>query len=485
MDLRTRAIKSTAWYAGTRVWTQLLSWAVTIVLARLLVPADYGLFGLALSVITFLEMFHEFGLGIVIVQRRDLTRQQLNTIFWVVLGISFLTAAIAFLAAPAIARFYGEAGLTGIVRTLAAILLVNAFGLVSYNLLTKEIDFRRRSLGESAGVVAATATALSLAALGHGVWALVLGELARAVVRNGALVALCEWRPGLDCSWRGMRSVLDFGANVVGATFVQHSAALVNTAVLGRLIGMTGLGLFSVSGSLASNSFQKLSMVIINQLSFPVFAKVQDDSDRLRRYFLTVSRYTAVMALPLQIGLLLVAHDFVLLVLSDKWMAVVPLLRIHCLGAMWMILTAPAGTAMNARGRAALMFRFTLCSSTLHVAACAAAAPWGVLAVVSSWAVTHSVTRMAMLCLSLRELSLSLGEYVRNVSAPMVATLVMAAGVLAIQAMAPAPESPATSLARDTAVGALLYAGALLVLDRTFGGEVRAVLRALVAGARA
>src|SRR4029453_18168634 len=175
--LRTRAIKSTAWYVGTRLWTQLLSWAVTIVLARLLAPSDYRLFGLAFSVIVVLEMFHEFGLGMVIVQRQDLTRQQLNTIFWVVIGVSFLTASAGYAAAPAIAGFYSEPRLTWIVRALALMLLVNAFGMVSYNLLTKEIDFRRRSLGESMGVIASTATSLTLAYHGQGVWALVLGEL--------------------------------------------------------------------------------------------------------------------------------------------------------------------------------------------------------------------------------------------------------------------------------------------------------------------
>jgi PST family polysaccharide transporter len=479
VDLRTRAIKSTAWFVGTRLWTQLLSWAVTIVLARLLAPSDYGLFGMAFSVIVFLEMFHEFGLGMVIVQRQDLTRQQLNTIFWVVIGVSFLTASAGYAAAPAIAGFYAEPRLTWIVRALAFMLLVNAFGMVSYNVLTKEIDFRRRSLGESMGVIASTATSLSLAWNGHGVWALVLGELARTVVRNGTLFALCGWRPGFDCAWRGMRSVFGFGANVVGATFVGHCTGLVTTAVLGRLLGPVALGLYSMSSNLASNSVQKLSMVVINQMSFPVFSRVQSDPDRLRRYFLTISRYTLMAALPMQVGMLLVAHDFVTVVLSERWMAIAPLLQIHCLGAVWGILGAPAATALNARGRADTMFRFTVVSSLLHVLLCAFAAPFGVTWVVAGWALSHCLTRSLLVGLALRELSVPAARYVENAAAPLMATAAMAAGVLGLQLALPHGVSPAVTLARDAVVGAMCYLGALALADRSIAGEVRSVLRTL------
>jgi O-antigen/teichoic acid export membrane protein len=480
VDLRTRAIKSTAWYVGTRLWTQVLSWAVTIVLARLLAPSDYGLFGMAFSVIVFLEMFHEFGLGMVIVQRQELTRQQLNTIFWVVIGISLVTASAGFAAAPAIAGFYAEPRLTWIVRALALMLLVNAFGMVSYSLLTKEIDFRRRSLGEAMGVLASTATSLTLALHGQGVWALVLGELARTVVRNVTVFTLCGWRPGLDCAWRGMRSVFGFGANVVGASFVGHCTGLATTAVLGRLLGPVALGLYSMSSNLASNSVQKLSMVVINQMSFPVFSRVQSEPDRLRRYFLTISRYTLMAVLPLQVGMLLVAHDFVRVVLTERWMAIAPLLQIQCLGSVWGIVGVPAATALNARGRADTMFRFTLISSLLHVVACAGAAPFGVTWVVAGWAASHCLTRSLLVGLALRELSVPASRYVENASAPLLATVAMVTGVLAVQLGLPSHgASPAVTLARDAVVGAMCYLGALALADRSIAAEVRSVLRTL------
>ncbi|HEY7728110.1 MAG TPA: oligosaccharide flippase family protein, partial [Candidatus Eisenbacteria bacterium] len=108
MDLKQRAVTSTAWYAGTRLATQVITWVVTVIVARLLSPSDYGLFAMALAVIAFLELFQEFGLGVAIIQRPNLTREQLNTVFWTVTASSSLLAGIAYVAAGFAAHFYHE-----------------------------------------------------------------------------------------------------------------------------------------------------------------------------------------------------------------------------------------------------------------------------------------------------------------------------------------------------------------------------------------
>ena len=144
-SLRTRAVKSAAWYGATRLWGQLISWAVTVLLARLLAPEDYGLYAIALSVLAMVELLQEFGLGTALIQRQDLTRAQVSAVFWVVASTSLLLTGLTMVAAGAISRIYGEPGLAWPLRLLCLTFLLNSLGTVPYSLLTKNINLRRRS----------------------------------------------------------------------------------------------------------------------------------------------------------------------------------------------------------------------------------------------------------------------------------------------------------------------------------------------------
>ncbi len=117
-ELRRRAVKSTAWFGVTRIGVQVSSWLVTIVLARLLTPGDYGLFAMALSILAFVEIFQEFGLGAAIIQRQQVTREQLNGVFWIVVGASALLTAFVFLPADVAGAFYAEPQLPALLRVL-------------------------------------------------------------------------------------------------------------------------------------------------------------------------------------------------------------------------------------------------------------------------------------------------------------------------------------------------------------------------------
>ena len=152
-DLKTRIAKSTLWYTATRIWVQAVSWGVTIVLARILSPQDYGLFALSLAFLSFLELFQELGLGVAIIRHQELTNQQLNAIFWIIFLTSTLIVAFVFFSADLMSWFYGDARLVWILRALSLIFLITSVGSVPYSLLTKNIDFRHRSLAEAYGVV--------------------------------------------------------------------------------------------------------------------------------------------------------------------------------------------------------------------------------------------------------------------------------------------------------------------------------------------
>src|SRR5215472_11732773 len=162
-DLRTRAIKSTAWLLSFRLGSQFLSWAVSILIARFLTPGDYGLFAMALTVVGAMELLRVLGLGAAIIQRQDLTAEHLNTIFWIVALVSSALVVALWIGAGAAASFYDELRLVCVLRILGVTFLLNVVGFIPYALLTKDIDFRRRSIAAMIGVISYSIVALGLA----------------------------------------------------------------------------------------------------------------------------------------------------------------------------------------------------------------------------------------------------------------------------------------------------------------------------------
>lgn len=483
-SLARLAVKSAVWYGATRVWGQLLSWGVTILLARLLVPTDYGLFAIALSVLAVLELLQEFGLGTAIVQRQTLTSQQINAVFWTVAATGLLLTAGTFGAARLVGDLYGDPRLAWALRVLCLTFLLNSLGMVPYSLLTKAVDLRRRSLADALGGVASAVVALSLAYFGYGVWALVLGHLARAVVLNSALFVFAKWLPGRDATFDGLRAILGFGIRIAGSHVAGSSAGALSTFILARMLGGAAVGLYSMAQSL-TEAPHRLSTAIISQVSFPVFSRLQDDRDLLCAYFMKISKYLAVVSLPLQVGLFLVAPDLVPVVLSPQWVAMVVPFQIFCLESVIILSTLTCSPLLTARGRAELLFNRSLLGFVWLAGSALVGSPYGLVGVATARLITIIPIRLTLLIPALREVDLSLTEYVRGIGSPLGATAIMAAVVLGVREVSALPVGHIESLALSVTTGAAVYGVALFSLDRAFGGEIRAVARNLFSGSRA
>jgi PST family polysaccharide transporter len=476
-------VTSAAWYAGTRAWMGLVQWAVGILLARLLLPQDYGLFAMALSVIAVLELLQNLGLGTAIIQRQDLTPRHLNAVFWIMLGVSLAIAVVAVGGSVLAAHVYGEPRLIWMVRLLALSFVLDAVGLVPYNLLTKEIEFRGRSLAEALATVVSAVTALVCAYLGFAFWALVIAHLARSVVRNAGMLMAARWWPGLDVTFTGMRSVVGFGLRIAGAQVIYTLSGATQTAILGRLLGAVDLGYYSMASSLGKrNPLHKVSTSVINQLSLPVFSKIQTDDVQLRRHFLKVSKYLAALAMPMQLGMALVALDLVLLLLTDKWLPIVTFVQIFAVGGILDIMPLPSTPLLTARGKSQLVVKVATVNAISMTLVYLIGVRWGLMGVAAGWLVGHSMVRSFLLYLSLREIGLSVGRYLETLYSPILASLAMVGVMLSLRGFIPGAAGSVEHLLVTVAVGAVSYAIVLLLLDRGFWMELGGIVRELLPG---
>jgi O-antigen/teichoic acid export membrane protein len=482
--LRTLAVKSAAWYGATRLWGQLISWGVTVLLARLLAPEDYGLYAIALSVLAMVELLQEFGLGTALIQRQNLTREQISAVFWVVASTSLLLTGVTVAASGPISRIYGEPALTWPLRLLCLTFLLNSLGTVPYSLLTKSINLRRRSLAEAFGVTTSALVALGLAYMGYGVGALVAGHLARSVVLNVGLAFFAGWAPTLAVDFRGMRGLLTFGVSVAGSQLVSTFTATTNTFVIARLLTSTAVGLFSMAQGL-TEAPTRLSTAIINQISLPVFAKLQHERDQLTAYFLKISKYLTVVSLPIQIGLALVAPEFIPILLSAKWQALTVPFQIMCLESAVILSTLTCSPLLMARGRGSLLLNRALLWFFVVIGATAAGAWISLVAVMVMRLIVVVPLRLTLVVPALTEVDLSVGEYLRGLASPLGATALMVVSVVFVQHGLPFPMSPVEGLVAEVLAGAATYLVALFLLDRTLGSELRIVARELLSGSRA
>jgi len=484
LDLRRRAIRSTRWLLTFRLGSQLLSWAVAIIIARFLTPADYGLFAMALTVVAAIGLLREFGLGTAIIQRQDLTAEHLNTIFWIVALAGIALLMMLWAGAEMAAAFYAEPRLVWILRILGLTILLNVIGFVPYSLLTKDIDFFRRSVAAMVGAVSSSVIALSLAYLGYGVWALIVGQLVNAAIFNAALLVAARWLPGLRLSFRNIGEILTFGMRLAAVSTINLYSQILNRVLVGRFLGGPALGLYTMAETLGEAP-HKISSAVIHQMSLPIFAKLQREDGELRKYFLKITKYLALATLPAQIGMALVAYDLIAVVLTAQWIPMVPLFQIFCVGSVFHILSLPAYPLLVARGRAGTLLKFNAAAAVVTAAAILLGSQIDLLAVGAAWLGAFAILKIVLLSLALRELGMRARTYLNGIVASLVATIAMSVTVLFTRYMDAPVSGSVQRLALEVLLGALVYVVILMVVDRKLVPEVRGILHDMFISSRA
>jgi O-antigen/teichoic acid export membrane protein len=254
--------------------------------------------------------------------------------------------------------------------------------------------------------------------------------------------------------------------------------------ILGRFLGGAALGVFTMAGSL-SDAPHRISTAMINQISLPVFSRLQDQREELARYFLKISKYLALLSLPAQIGLVLVASDLVPLLLSAQWEAVTVPFQIMCLESAVVISTLTASPLLTALGRGGYLLARSLFALSLMTAATLVGMPFGLVGVVTARLVATLPVRATLLLPSLWRLQIPVRTYLATMTSPVVATGLMAVVVWVVQHALLSEAGRVERLIVSALAGALAYPAALLFLDRGLVKEVGTIARDLVSRAKA
>lgn len=476
ISLRGRVLHGMSWLAGTRLVSQVFTWAVTLLVIRLLEPADYGLMGLATMFVSFMLMFSSLGLGPAIVQRRTLDEGDLRDVFGASLLLNGIVIAALFLGAPVISDFFEEPRLTGVVRVLALQFLLVAFTMVPTAMLERRMHFRGWSVGNLCAQVAGSSVTLLLAWQGFGVWALVWGNLmtftVRAIIVN--YLARCLVLPALRL--RRIATMLRFGGFVTMSRLLYFVSEQADYFIIGKVLGKDALGYYNVAYQLAAMPMQRTSG-ILNRVALPAFSELQSDALAGGRQYLKSVRLVSLFGVPFLWGVASVAPEAVPVVLGGQWEQATLPLQLVCLVIPLRMTSNLLSPAIQGFGRPKLGFFMSLRVTTVMVLAFLVGIQWGIVGVAMAWVIAWPAVYAFNLGRALPVLSLRRRDLARSLAPSWSAGALMVAAVAAVRLLLAPHLSSVVLLPILVGVGALAYATSLFLMNRTGVEEALDLLR--------
>jgi O-antigen/teichoic acid export membrane protein len=388
MGLRRQAFAGATWTGLATLATALLQIGQIAVLARLLRPEDFGLMALVVLVIGFTQAFADAGLSGAIIHRQDTTPHVLSTLFWLNIAVGAFLCALLVLAAPLIAAAFAEPKLHELVVLAALSFLVAPVSQQFQTLLQKSLAFRLLGAIDLLTAVAAALVAVATAYADQGVYALLWGMLAGTAARAVALlgIGVRRWRPTLRFRPDELEGYARFGALQMAERSINYLGFNMDKLLIGSLIGVQGLGLYSVCYQLVMKPLQ-LVAPIVSRVTLPVFALVQTDDARLRAGFLDALRVVAMLMFPIYMGMIVLAEPIVLVVLGPSWQSVVPVLQLLAILGFFYSIGNPGGSLLLAKGRVGLSFLLNVWMIVLYAVAILIGARWSVEGVAAGLAI--------------------------------------------------------------------------------------------------
>lgn len=431
-DLRGRSVRG-----GLIVfWAQAakfgLQTATTVVLARLLTPDDYGLVAMVTVVIAFAQMFRDAGLSAATIQHEHIAREQINSLFWVNLGISALLSACVLAAAPLVAAFYRQPQLTLMTAALSLSFLLGGVTIQHDALLRRHMLFGSLAMVQIASQVVNLVVALGLAFLGCRYWALIGGSLSATLSVSLLTLYYCPWIPQRPRRGAEIRSMLRFGGHMTGFEVVNYFGRNMDNILVGRFLGADALGLYSRAYNLFMLPISQIKSPL-TQVAMPALSALSGEPQRYRRYYMSFLEAIAVLTIPLTVYCALEADLLVRVLLGPQWMGLVLTFRILAIAGMVQPLAATVGLVMQSLGHPDRQFKNGLVNTTVAIIAFIAGLPFGIAGVAAASAIASYIVMFPMLVYAYRGTPLRVSDFLRSVWRPFVASIGVGGVVLVAQ----------------------------------------------------
>lgn len=372
-----------AWSTFERFATQIAQFVISIVIARRLMPSDYGLIGMLSIFFAISYIFINSGFSQALIQKKDKNPEDYNTIFIFNVVTATVFYLILFFGAPYIADFYNQPKLTNITRVYAIILVINSLASVQSTILTIRLNFGALAKVSIISVIISGASGILLAYCGLGVWALVWQGVISAVINSITLFVICRWIPSFSFSMQSFRSLFSFGSKLVASSLINAIFNNISSLVIGKAFNAADLGYYNRADGFSSLPPNTVTSVVL-KVNYPILAKLQDDHDKLVATYSTLLRAPILLLYPILFGMAVLAVPMINVLIGPKWLPAAALLPILCFTGLWTPLTHINLNLLYVKGRTDLVLKLELIKKPIAFALLFAAIPLGLKAICGS-----------------------------------------------------------------------------------------------------
>lgn len=475
---RRQVVKSVGWSAMGRTGTQVLQFAAGLALARLLVPADFGLLASVYVITGFTVLLFDMGLSSALIHQKVLRQEQLNTAFWLnALGGIVFVGVLAALG-PLVADFYGDARLTYI-TPLAGLSFALALNVSHSALLQREMAFKKISVIELVCALLGNITTVCCALAGMGPLALVTGPALQAVATTISMWLVVRWRPTGFIDRPSMRQLWRFSGGMLGFSVVNYAGRNSDNLLIGRFLGASSLGYYNRAYTLMLMPLQQVGQVL-GRVMFPALASMRDDLPRMRgAYRRTITTMTA-LTMPVLVGMAAVSDGLVPLLWGDQWLASIPMLQVLCLAGLPQCLSSSEGWIYQSQGRTNLMFKVGVVSTVFTVAAIVIGLHWGTIGVAIAVFVKMWAWQPVGFHIACGTIQLKARRVFLDILSPLLISLVMGGAVWVLPFVVGARRDSPAVLLVQVLVGVVIYVVCLRVFSPRIFSEILSVAPARI-----
>ncbi len=466
VSLGDKVFSAIRWSAGVRFGSQILTWAMTIVVIRVLTPADYGLLAMASAFVAIAGLLSEVGLGQSIVQQDDLDRETIQRIYGLILVVHALIFIILVGAAPLIADFYGEPRVVPVVRVLSLQFVISAFLVIPNAMLQREMEFRKRSLIDFSSALIGGITTLGLALSGYGVWALVVGSLLSLACKAVGLNIVAPFRHTPRFAFSSLKRNIAFGGQITLSGVLWYFFTQADVLIAGRWLGKELLGFYSVGMHLASLFNQRIAG-IVNQVAFPTFARLQRDKEAVVRHTLTGIRLLSFCAFPLLWGLSSVAPEVVVVILGERWIGAIVAVQTLSLIMPLRMIGNFTPNVLQGIGRADILLRNTVWAAILFPLAFLAGVQWGLNGLCIAWLIVSPLVFFQNMLRWAPAIGVTRSQVLGAIGPSFLSAALMYGAVEATRALIVDHWGPTVQLPILICVGAAVYFGVAWAINRS------------------
>lgn len=353
MSLKDKTISGLFWSFSEIIANQGIRFFIQIVLARLLLPEDFGIIAMITVFVAISQSILDSGFKNALIREPNSSQTDYSTVFYFNLTMSFILYILLFLFAPHIGRFYDNLQLILVLRVLSVVIIINAFGLIQRVILIKNIDFKKQTKINIFSSLVSGITAIILALTGYGVWSLVYQILLMQFLQSLILSISNKWIPSLVFSIDSFKRFFNFGWKLLASDLLNTIYKNVYYLIIGKFFNLSTLGYYTNAQKfrdVTSNSITKA----VEKVSYPVLSKLQDDNERLKKGYKKIIKNTVFITFPVMIGLSALAEPLFILIFGSKWIQSIPYFQLLCYAGMLFPLHSINLNILKVKGRSDL-----------------------------------------------------------------------------------------------------------------------------------